>query len=205
MDSDILSNRTSKTFSPSQRNKKKRPLTLESTQIQAEPRSKQFVTQEEDTTMNTTNHIESSFMVIYFINGVYYVCYHDPITCLLQFLEPIQNTKDDHDVIKIILHQFKPARIMYNNRAKMQLGIDPQLFDYDFKIEVKSSKDFSSAEGECFVDSLKRELNRMEEDSKIAKLKGFLCRLELFDDYTFYVCKLPKRFIMGNIHSILTT
>jgi hypothetical protein len=170
--------------------RKKRSFSVALGESNDEPiNSQNLIIHMDDSTINTTNHIETNFMIMYFANGLYYCCYYESLAFLLQFIEPIQVTNDDIDVIKTILEQFKPEVLICNSKIEMQLKLTSEFVDSDLKINIKTSKEFSRAEGECFIDSLQRELNRRKDSSKVRELKDFISRLNEFEDYNYYVCK----------------
>lgn len=143
-----------------------------------------LVTQQEDSANNTTNHTSTSIMVIYFTEGKYYICYYDPLSLKVQFIEPLSRTNDDSKIMKNLLNQFKPEELICNSKVKMSLNVSEEYLGFFVKLSVKANKDFSSCEGEIFFNDLLRELKRSNGDRDFI---SFLIRLESKDDYRYYV------------------
>lgn len=145
------------------------------------------VTQQAEDVNNTTNHVETTVMILYSVNKLYFGCYYDPYLCILELMEPIQSLNDDNEMVFLLLQQMNPERLICNSKVKFMIDKDPEKITEMVNIEVKTSKEFSYTEGNKFLDDLMRELNRKEETNDVIKLKDFLCSFNVLGEYKFYV------------------
>lgn len=145
---------------------------------------------------NTTNHTISTFMIIYFIKGFYYVCFYDSLLREVQFLEQIQQSKIDDNLFKNILIQFKPVYVICNNRVKFQINFSEKEIGYKLNIDIKSSKEFSYDEGNTFLNDLAYDLDNISQTENTKKLKSFTSNLKLSHNYNCY-CSLMSAFALN--------
>lgn len=144
-------------------------------------------TQQGEYNENTTNRVDSPFLIMYYVNNQYYGCFYEPSLYEIQLIEPFQHSSEDNETIATLIQQFRPHKLLCNSKIKQQINTERGLFDRLVKIETKSSKEFDYLEGSGFLDDSLNELNSKEKDKENESLKDFICFLNIHDDYKYYV------------------
>lgn len=135
---------------------------------------------------NTTNRVESSFLILYEIRNVYYGCFYDAILREIKFLEPIQFSNNNKELLVALIRQFNPQSLLCNSKVKRMLDENDEIKEL-VKIELKTSKEFSYVEGNLFLEDLLADLKDTETKNINKELEFFLNRLTNKEDYKYYV------------------
>lgn len=181
------------------RDQKRRKIEVSSIGSVPVVETQNLVTQAQDTQNPVNNLLQSSTMVINQRQGIMFICYYNPATLTLIFVEPIKILKNNDTLMNDLIQQFNPEVIVCTSKVMALLGLDPN--DLDLKIEVKPSKDFNIIDGELFIDSFERGLRRKDQIVLVRKLQNFISQLRISDDFTQYV---STPFFLFLIETILT-
>lgn len=131
-------------------------------------------------------HVDSTFMILYLAEKVYYGCFFDPSLYELQLLEPISRSNEDDEILTTLINQFEPDLLICNSKVKFQIDSTSNKLNHNLRIDVKTNREFNFIEGKAFTDQLMK-LNTEPEKQEVSSFQKFLCRFETSDNCHHYV------------------